>query len=76
MKKITKEKAERIYQQVARKNNTTVEDVKKEIKRAMVIGMCNQDPEVQRKWREIPRDHDVLTPEELLIFLSMQVKQM
>lgn len=71
MKKMTKERAEKIYQQVAIENNTTIEKVKKEIKLAMLAGMCNQDTAVQKRWNEIPHDGEVPTPEELLIYLSL-----
>lgn len=41
----------------------------------MVVGMCNQSPEVQAKWAEIPHDGDVPTPEELLIYLTTQLSK-
>lgn len=74
MRKLTKEKANKILVEVAKKHHTTVEEVKREIRLAMVVGMCNQSPEVQKKWAEIPHNGDTLTPEELLIYLSGQVK--
>lgn len=74
MKKITKQRAEKIYKQIALQNHTTVEKVRKEIKLAMLVGMCNQDPAVQKMWNEIPHDGKVPTPEELLIYLSSCVK--
>lgn len=70
MKKLTKEDAENIYRQVAMKNSTTVDEVKKQIKLAMLIGMCHQEPAIQRKWDSISHDGDVPTPEELLIFFQ------
>lgn len=75
MKGMTREQAEKIYAQIARKHGTTVDEVKKEIKLAMLVGMCNQDPAVQKKWNSIPHDGDVPTPEELLIFLTSQLKK-
>lgn len=74
MKEITKERAEQIYQRVAVQHHTSVDNVKKEIKLAMIAGMCSQDPEIQKEWNEIPHDGEVPTPEELLIFLSGKVK--
>lgn len=73
MKKLTKEQAEKIYLKVAIQRHTTVDDIKKQIKLAMIAGMCNQNPEIQKRWREIPHDGDVPTPEELLIFMSSKV---
>ena len=52
MKRMTKEEAERILQQVAIKNHTTLDEVKREIKLAMVAGMCNQSPKVQKRWQK------------------------
>jgi hypothetical protein len=39
----------------------------------MIAGMCNQSPEVQKRWSEIPHDGDILTPEELLIYLNSEM---
>lgn len=75
MNGMTKEQAEGIYAQIARQHGITVDEVKKEIKLAMLAGMCNQDPAVQNKWNAIPHDGDVPTPEELLIFLTGQIKK-
>ena len=57
MKKITKERAEQIYQMVAVQHHTSVDNVKKEIKLAMIAGMCSQDPEIQKEWNEIPHEN-------------------
>jgi hypothetical protein len=73
VKEMTKEQAERIYAQIARQHGTNVDEVKKEIKLAMMVGMCSQDPTVQKKWESIPHDGEVPTPEELLIFLTSQL---
>ena len=69
-KKLTVEKAEMILKEVAIKKHTTVDEVKREIRKAMMIGMSSQSPEVQAKWADISHDSSVLTPEELLIYLS------
>lgn len=74
MKRMTKEEAERILQQVAMKNHTTLDEVKREIKMAMVAGMCNQSSEVQKRWAEIPHD-ELLSAEEFLIYMSGQVEE-
>ncbi|WP_294853171.1 hypothetical protein [uncultured Oscillibacter sp.] len=75
MKNMTKEKAEQIYRRVAVRHQTSVDNVKKQIKLTMIAGMCSQDPEIQKRWNEIPHDGDVPTPEELLIFLSDKAKK-
>ena len=40
--------------EVARRHNTTVDEVRKEIRIAMAVAMCSPDPDVQKRWREIP----------------------
>lgn len=40
--------AEAALREVARKNHTTVEEVRKEIRLAMIAAMCNPDPAIQK----------------------------
>ena len=61
--------AEQALQEVARQNNTTVEEVRKEIKLAMLVGLCNSDPAVQATWKEVPCAGEVPTPEELIEYI-------
>ena len=65
--------AEQALQTVAIRNGTTVEEVRKEIKLAMLAGLCNTDPAVQTKWKEIPCAGDVPTPEELITYVAEKV---
>ena len=37
--------------EVARRHHTTVEEVRKEIRLAMIAAMCNPDPAVQKRWQ-------------------------
>ncbi len=41
--------AEAALREVARKNHTTVEEVRKEIRLAMIAAMCNPDPAIQKR---------------------------
>lgn len=41
MKHMTKEKAEQIYRRVAVRHQTSVDNVKKQIKLTMIAGMCS-----------------------------------
>ena len=56
--------------EVARRHNTTVDEVRKEIRLAMAVAMCSPDPDVQKRWREIPHDGEVPTPEDLIIYAT------
>ena len=71
--KRTRISAEEALQTVAIRNGTTVEEVQKEIKLAMLAGLCNADPAVQAKWKEIPCAGDVPTPEELITYVAEKV---
>ena len=71
--KRTRISAEQALQTVAIRDGTTVEEVRKEIKLAMLAGLCNTDPAVQTKWKEIPCAGDVPTPEELITYVAEKV---
>ena len=64
--------AEAALREVARKNHTTLEEVRKEIRLAMIAAMCDPDPAIQRVWREIPCAGAVLTPEDLITYIAKQ----
>ena len=61
--------AEQALREVARRNHTTVEEVRKEIRLAMLVGLCNPDLAVQATWKEIPCVGEVPTPEELINYM-------
>ena len=63
--------AEAALREVARKNHTTVEEVRKEIRLAMIAAMCNPDPAIQKRYNRrktdleswmLARDFRLLTP--------------
>ena len=62
--------AEQALREVARRNKTTVEEVRREIKLAMLAGLCDPDPAVQARWKEIPRAGDVPTPEDVISYIA------
>lgn len=53
--------AESAIKQIAVRKGKTVEEIRKEIQKAMLIGLCSQDPKVQAYWRRIPCKGDVCT---------------
>ena len=65
-------RAEAALLEVARRHHTTVEEVRREIRLAMAMAMCNPDPAVQKRWREIPHTGDTITPEDLITYLAKQ----
>lgn len=67
--------AESAIKQIAVRKGKTVEEIRKEIQKAMLIGLCSQDPKVQAYWRRIPCKGDIPTPEEVIAFLAKQEKK-
>ena len=70
--KRTRISAEQALQMVAIRNGMTVEEVRKEIKLAILAGLCNTASAVQAKWKEVPCAGDVPTPEELITYIVEQ----
>ena len=73
--KRTRISAEEALQEVALRHNTTVEEVRKEIKLAMLAGLCNADPAVQAKWKEMPCIGEIPTPEELISYVVEKITE-
>ena len=60
--------AEAALREVARKNHTTVEEVRKEIRLAMIAAMGKPDPDA------IPHAGDTLTPEDFITYVASQCR--
>ncbi len=67
--------AENALSQIAMHECIAVEEVKKEIQKALLIGLCSQDPNVQAYWKRIPCQGDIPTPEEVVAFLAEETKK-
>ena len=65
---------EHIWKQIAREDNTTVENVRAEIQRAIDAAMADPDPTIQRKWAAIPSKTGKPTPEELLVYIVKKTR--
>jgi len=70
------ESAHRALEQIAEKNNTTVEEVRKQIKIAMINGLVSDDPRQKAYWQSIPCEGDVPTPEEFIAYTADVVRKM
>ena len=64
--------ADAALREVAQKNHITVDEVRKEMRLAMIAAMCDPDPAIQRVWREIPCAGAALTPEDLITYIAKQ----
>lgn len=73
--KMSKAKADRVLREVAKKNNVSVEEVKEEIMIAMRAGMESEDPDVQKRWDEISKNRDEITPEMILSYLVGELQK-
>lgn len=60
--------AQRAIEEIARREGTDVEHVRKHIQIAIISGMTNPDPQVQAAWRAIPRAGEYPTPEEVIAY--------
>lgn len=67
--------AEAALREVARRNHISVDEVRKEIKLAMLAAMCSSDPAIQKKWKDIPYEGDTITPEDLIRYIAKRVQE-
>lgn len=65
--------AEKALRTIAMQRCMTVEQVRTQIKIAMLSGLTNPDPEIQARWKKIPCKGDLPTPEELITFIATNV---
>lgn len=60
-----------ILERVAQENHTSLAEVRREIDAAIQTGLANTDPAVQAAWRTVPREGDVPTAEELILWAAV-----
>lgn len=63
-----------LFYQIARQNNTTVDEVYAEIQKAIDFGIEHCDEKGQMLWKQMSRQNGKTTPEELIQYLAGQVK--
>lgn len=64
-----------IFEEIAARNHTTVEEVRREMELAIRVGFNNPDPKVQAQWAKIPRKGDIPTPDELITYVVRKAKK-
>ncbi len=74
MEKIMEEKVNQIFEQVAKRNNTTVADIKAQIAMLIFEGINNENPKIQKIWRQVPYNGGMLTPEDLVRYIFFQIE--
>ncbi len=65
--------ARKAIQRIALQERKTVEQVRKDIKLAMLCGLLNNDPQVQAMWKSIPCEGEYPEPEELIAWVAKRV---
>ncbi|MEZ4357357.1 MAG: sporulation initiation factor Spo0A C-terminal domain-containing protein [Eubacteriales bacterium] len=63
-----------IFEIIAEENNTTVEEVRKEIEIAIQSGFNSNDHKARSQWAKIPKKGEVPTPDELIDYIILQSK--
>lgn len=67
--------AKRAIEQIAKKNHTTVEEVRLQIKVSMINGLVSEDPKIKAFWQSIPCEGEIPTPEELIAYTADIVRR-
>lgn len=62
------------WKRIALRKGKTTAKVREEIRKAILIGLCSQDPRVQTYWKQIPCEGIVPTPEDVIPFFADEVK--
>ncbi len=65
---------DKIYGKIAKENGTTAQDVKTEIENALEIGFGCPDPDVQDFWRQINRESEKPTLDDLILFVIASLR--
>lgn len=64
----------KLLEAVAMQNNTTADEVYKEMQIAIDAGFDNPDPEVQKMWKQIPFKGERPTPEDVIPYVALKAK--
>ena len=64
-----------VIRQVAQMHNVSEEEVKREMQAAIHEAIQSNDPEVKRRWSKSCKNGKEPTPEELLQYLSHEVRR-
>ena len=67
--------AEEAIRKTAAKEGLAVEEIRKEIEKAILVGLRSQDPAIRERWKKIPCKSDVPTPEELIQYMAENMKE-
>ncbi len=63
----------KVFEEIAKRNDVSVEHVRDEIAIALAAGFNNQNPEVQRAWLNLFPDGKMPTPEKAVYTLAKYI---
>ena len=67
--------ARNAIKKIAKHDGVSVDYVRKQMQIAMLNGLCSNEPKVKQFWDRVPREGQIPTPEELIIYITEIVKQ-
>nr|WP_288829638.1 hypothetical protein [uncultured Clostridium sp.] len=62
--------AQNAIKKIAKRDGVSVNYVRKQMKIAMLNGLSSTDPQIKQFWDNIPREGEIPTPEELIIYIA------
>lgn len=74
-KPTTLEMADKVIRSIALRENSTPEQVRKQIRLAMLSGLLNEKPEVRKAWEQIPCVGEVPTPDEVIAYYAERLRE-
>lgn len=63
-----------IFKKIAMENNTTPEEVRTEIQKAIDAGFDSPDPQIQEEWKKMNIKGERPTPEEVIAYVVGRLK--
>lgn len=66
--------AQNAIREIAMREGVSEEYVRKQMQIAMLSGLCSTDPKVKARWESVPREGDIPTPEELIVFCADAIR--
>lgn len=64
-----------IIKKIASENNTSAEEIIKELERTIDDAMQNPDPSIRKNWERIPRKGEKPTPAEFIEYISREAEK-
>lgn len=68
--------ATKAIERIAKEDHTTVDEVRLQIKVAMLNGLVSEGPKVKAYWQSIPHEGEVPTPEEFIAYTADVVRKL